>query len=95
MKQPPSLRNNRGAVQVRIRIDGKDAFINRIGRWDDPAAIARASAISARIWSEWCDGTFDHTLRSYQTTSEREDKGLLNALKHLAESNRQGRTIHA
>ena len=76
-------------------MDGKDTFINRIGRWDDPAAIARAHAISSRIWSDWCDGTFDATLRSYQTIKERHDTELINALKHLAETNRQGRTIHA
>jgi site-specific recombinase XerD len=95
MRKPPTLRNNNGVVQVRLTIDGKDAFINRIGRWENPAAIARAHAISSRIWSDWCDGTFDQTLRSYQTTSERQDTGLVNGLKHLAESNRQGRTIHA
>jgi integrase len=95
MRKPPTLRNNNGVVQVRLNIDGKDTFINRIDRWEDPAAIARAHAISSRIWSDWCDGTFDQTLRSYQTTSDRQDKGLLNALKQLAETNRQGRTIHA
>ena len=95
MRKPPTLRNNRGVVQVRLSMDGKDTFINRIGRWEDPAAIARAHAISSRIWSDWCDGTFDATLRSYQTVKERDDTQLINALKHLAETNRQGRTIHA
>lgn len=95
MRKPPSLRNNNGAVQLRVRIEGNDAFINRLGSWGDPAAIAKASALSARIWSDYCSGTFDKTLRSYQTSSDRQDKGLLEGLNHLAVSNRQGRTIHA
>ncbi len=95
MKKPPSLRSNNGALQLRVRIDGTDAFINRLGSWSDPAAIAKASALSARIWSEYCSGTFDKTLRTYQTTTERQDKGLLEGLEHLAATNRQGRTIHA
>ena len=41
LKKPPSLRNNNGSLQVRVRIDGKDAFINRLGRWSDPVAVAR------------------------------------------------------
>lgn len=95
MKKPPSLRNNNGALQLRVRIDGTDAFINRLGSWSDPAAIAKASALSARIWSDYCGGVFDKTLRTYQTTSDHQDKGLLEGLEHLAATNRQGRTIHA
>ena len=95
MRKPPSLRNNNGALQVRVRMDGSDAFINRLGSWSDPAAIAKASAISARIWADYCSGTLDKTLRSYQSTSEHRDQDLLQALHRLALSNRQGRTIHA
>jgi len=95
MRKPPSLRNNNGALQVRVRMDGNDAFINRLGSWSDPAAIAKASAISARIWADYCSGTLDKTLRSYQPTSEHQDQDLLQALHRLALSNRQGRTIHA
>ena len=53
MQKPPSLRNNNGKLQVRVRIDGKDAFINRLGRWDDPISVAKAQAISAEIWSDY------------------------------------------
>lgn len=95
MRKPPSLRNNNGAVQLRVRIDGADAFINRLGSWSDPAAIARASALSARIWSDYCSGTLDKTLRTYQSSSNRQDKQLLEGLHDLALKNRQGRTIHA
>ena len=66
MKQPPSLRNNNGSLQVRVRIDGRDAFINRLGRWDDPVAVARANAIAAQIWSDYQQGSFDRSLMAYQ-----------------------------
>lgn len=59
MQKPPSLRNNNGTLQVRVRIDGKDAFINRLGRWDAPVAVARAQAISAQIWSDYQQVSFD------------------------------------
>jgi len=95
MRKPPSLRNNTGALQLRVRIDGTDAFINRLGSWSDPAAVAKASALSARIWSDYCSGSFDKTLRTYQSTSDHQDKQLLEGLHHLALKNRQGRTIHA
>jgi integrase len=78
-----------------VRIDGADAFINRLGSWSDPAAIAKASALSARIWSDYYSGTFDKTLRTYQSSSNHQDKQLLEGLHDLALKNRQGRTIHA
>ena len=36
LKKPPRLRDNNGALKVRLRIDGQDHSINRIGRFDDP-----------------------------------------------------------
>ena len=62
LRKPPSLRNNNGTLQVRVRIDGKDAFINRLGRWDDPVAVAKAHAIAAQIWSDYQQGSFDRSL---------------------------------
>ena len=95
LRKPPALRNNNGALQLRVRINGSDAFINRLGSWSDPTASAKASALSARIWADYCSGTFDPSLRTYQATGDREDTELLSALKTLAESSHQGRTIHA
>ena len=95
LRKPPSLRSNNGALQLRVRINGSDAFINRLGKWSDPTAIAKASALSARIWADYCSGTFDASLRTYQATGERQDTELLIALKTLADTNHQGRTIHA
>ena len=66
MRRPPSLRNNNGALQVRVRLGGRDHFINRLGRWDDPVAVARAQALSARIWSDAKTGSLDQSLKSYR-----------------------------
>ena len=95
MLKPPSLRNNNGSLQVRVRIDGKDAFINRLGRWNDPVAVARAQAISAQIWSDFQQGTFDRSLMAYQPLINGKEVGLLEALKARAESKRQSAAIHA
>jgi hypothetical protein len=34
--KPPSLRNNNGSLQLRVRIDGRDTFINRQLKTDVP-----------------------------------------------------------
>jgi integrase len=93
--KPPSLRNNNGALQVRVRIDGRDAFINRLGRWSDPVAVARAQAISAQIWSDYQQGTFDRSLMAYQPLINGKEVGLLQALRVRAETKRQAAAIHA
>lgn len=95
MRKAPSLRSNNGALQVRVRIDGRDAFINRLGRWDDPVAVARAQAISAQIWSDYQEGTFDRTLMRYLPLVNGEQVGLLEALQANAEKTRQARLIHS
>ena len=78
-----------------MRIDGRDAFINRLGRWSDPVAVARAQAISAQIWSEYQQGTFDRSLMAYQPLVEGKQLCLLEALRVRAESKRQAAAIHA
>jgi len=95
VKKPPSLRNNNGSLQVRVRIDGRDAFINRLGRWSDPVAVARAQAISAQIWSDYQQGTFDRSLMAYQPLVEGKQVCLLEALRVRAEQKRQAAAIHA
>ena len=95
MQKPPSLRNNNGTLQVRVRIDGKDAFINRLGRWDAPVAVARAQAISAQIWSDYQQGSFDRSLMAYQPLVDGKQVGLLEAVRVRAESKRQAAAIHA
>ena len=80
---------------MRVRIDGRDAFINRLGRWSDSVAVARAQAISAQIWSEYQQGTFDRSLMAYQPLVEGKQLCLLEALRVRAESKRQAAAIHA
>jgi hypothetical protein len=50
LRKPPRVRDNNGALQVRLRLDGRDYFINRLGRSDDLVAPARGQAICAEIW---------------------------------------------
>ena len=95
MRKAPSLRSNNGALQVRVRMDGRDVFINRLGRWDDPVAVARAQAISAQIWSDYQEGTFDRSLMRYMPLVNGHQVGLLEALQANAEQTRQARAIHA
>jgi len=78
-----------------VRIDGRDAFINRLGRWTDPVAVARAQAISAQIWSDYQQGTFDRSLMAYQPLVKGKEVGLLEALRIRAETKRQAAAIHA
>lgn len=94
MRKAPTLRNNNGALQVRVRLEGKDHFINRLGRWDDPVARARAQAISAEIWSDYQQGTLDWSLSRYKPLVSGQDPELLKALEELMERKRQGRTTH-
>ena len=78
-----------------MRIDGRDAFINRLGRWSDPVAVAKAHAISAQIWSDYQQGVFDRSLMAYQPLINGKEVGLLEALRVRAESKRQAAAIHA
>ena len=89
------MRNNNGAIQVRVRLEGKDHFINRLGRWEDPVAQARAQAISAEIWRDYQQGTLDWSLQRYKPLVKGQDPDLLAALEDLMERKRQGRVTHA
>ena len=78
-----------------MRIDGRDHFINRLGRWDDPVAVAKAQALSAKIWSNYQSGSLDRSLRIYQPLINGHDLALLERLRINAETRRQKRAIHA
>jgi len=96
VRKPPSLRNNNGAIQLRVRINGEDYFINRLGRYADSVALAKASTISARIWQDYCSGTLDYSLESYQPVPEETaDESLVKSLRQFYFSNGQGRVRHA
>ena len=85
MRKVPALRNNNGALQVWVRLEGKDHFINRLGRFDDPVAQAKAHSISAEIWSDFEQGQLDWSLSRYQPLLEGKDLDLLDALRVLME----------
>ena len=95
VNQPPFLRKNNGTLQVRLRIDGCDGFINRLGRWNDPVAVAKAHAIAAQIWSDYQQGSFDRSLMAYQPLVEGKQVCLLEALRVRAEQKRHAAAIHA
>jgi integrase len=95
LRKAPTLRNNNGALQVRVRLDGKDHFINRLGRFDDPVARARAQAISAEIWSDFQQGDLDLSLNRYRPLVDGKDLDLIEALRQLVEKTKQARVIHA
>ena len=80
---------------MRGRLDRQDHFINRLGRWDDPIAVAKAQAISAEIWRDFQQGTLDLSLSRYKPLVEGQDPELLKALEELMLRKRQGRTTHA
>ena len=71
------MRDNNGALQVRLRLDGRDHFINRLGRFDDPIAQARGQAICAEIWRDAQQGDLDLSLNRYRPLVEGLDQGLL------------------
>ena len=70
LKKPPRVRDNNGALQVRLRLGGRDHFINRIGRFDDPVAQARGQAICAEIWLDAQKGDLDLSLNRYRPLVE-------------------------
>ena len=80
LKKPPRLRDNNGALQVRWRLDGRDHFINRLGRRDDPVAQARGQAICAEIWRDAQQGDLDLSLNRYRPLVAGRDQDLLDAL---------------
>ena len=85
LKKPPKVRDNNGALQVRLRINGRNHFINRIGRFDDPVAQAGGQAVCAEIWRDVQHGDLDLSLRRYCPLVEGRGQDLLDALRSLAE----------
>lgn len=78
-----------------MRLEGKDCFINRLGRWEDPVAQARAQAIAAEIWRDYQEGNLDWSLNRYKPLVNGQDPELLKGLEELMLRKRHGRTTHA
>lgn len=95
MRKPPTLRNNNGALQLRVRLNGRDHFINRLGRWGDPLAMAGREAIAAEIWRDACAGELDGSLNRYRPVVEGSGGELVAAMQRLVDEKPQARVIHA
>ena len=78
--KPPRVRDNNGALQVRLRLDGRDHFINRLVRFADSVA----QAICAEIWRDAQRGYLELSLNRYRPLFEGRDQDLLDALRSLA-----------
>ena len=83
LKKPPRVRDNNGALQVRLRLDGRDHFINRIGRFDDPVAQARGQAICAEIWRDVQQGDLDLSLNRSRPLVGDRDQDLLERISAI------------
>ena len=90
LKTPSRFWDNNGALQVRLRLDGRDHFINCLGRFDDPVTRARGQTICADISWDVQEGDLDLSLNRYSPLVEGRDKDLLDALRRLAEKKRRG-----
>ena len=91
LKKPSKVRDNNGALQVRLRLDGRDPFVNRLGRWDDPID----QAICAEIWRDSQQGDLDLVLNRYRPLVGGRGQDLFDALRSLAEQKRQATVTHA
>ena len=83
LKKPSRVRDNNGALQVRSRLGGRDHFINRIGRFDDPVAQARGQAICAEIWRDVQQGDLDLSLNRSRPLVGDWDQDLLERISAI------------
>lgn len=91
LRKAPALWTNNGALQLRVRLEGKDHFINRLRRFDDPVARVKALSISAEIWSQFQQGYLDTSLNRYSPLVESYEPNLIAVLKVLMEQKREER----
>ena len=80
LRKPPSLRNNNGVIQPRVRIEGVDFFINRLGN-NNPVSIAKAQTLSAQIWQDYCSRCLDYTNKYQPVQDDAADDILVDALE--------------
>ena len=91
LKKPPRVRDNNPAIQVRLRLDGRVYFINRLGLFDDPVAQARGQAICSEIWRDSQQGDLDLSLNRYRPMVAGRDQDLLDPLRQLSGEKNQTR----
>lgn len=96
MRKPPTLRNNGGVIQLRVRVNGVDHFINRLGKYNDPIAFAKAKSLSQQIWLDYQTGKMDLTLDAYRPSDPNlPDQSLVTLLSDLLASTGHGQVRHA
>ena len=82
-------------IQIRVRVNGVDHFINRLGRYNDPVALAKAQSLSQKIWLDFATGNLDTTLDSYRPQDPNiADKSLVELLTDLLTSTGHGQVRH-
>ena len=83
-------------IQIRVRVNGVDHFINRLGKYSDPISFAKAQSLSQRIWLDYQTGNLDTTLDSYRPSDPNAaDKSLVELLSDLLASTGHGQVRHA
>ena len=96
MRKAPSIRNNGGSIQIRVRVGGVDHFINRLGKYHNPVDIAKAHTLSQKIWLDYQTGNLDTSLESYPPSDPNSpDKSLVELLTELLASTGHGQVRHA
>ena len=96
MRKAPSIRNNGGVIQIRVRVGGVDHFINRLGKYHNPIDFAKAQSLSQKIWLDYQTGNFDTSLESYRPADPNAaDKSLVELLSDLLASTGHGQVRHA
>ena len=97
MRKPPSLRNNNGVIQLRVRIEGVDFFINRLGKYNNPVSIAKAfkhsplrfgRTIALGVWTT--PSTSTNQFKTMPLTTS-----FVDALEQHYKATGQGRVRHA
>jgi len=95
VRKPPSIRNNGGAIQIRVRVNGVDHFINRLGKYNNPIDVAKAQSLSQKIWLDYQTGNLDTSLESYRPSDPNcADKSLVELLTDLLASTGHGQVRH-
>jgi integrase len=82
-------------IQLRVRINGKDHFINRLGKYNDRIAFAKAQSLSQKIWLDYQMGNLDLSLESYRPVDPNiADASLLELLSDLLAVTGHGQVRH-
>ena len=59
LEKLPRVRDNNAALQVRLRLDGRDHFINRLGPFCYRVVQARKQAFRSEIWRDDQQGVLE------------------------------------